>query len=68
MMNTGMPRCSADELIERLLHPLEIELFGIRAGRQYVSSYIVRLLADGFCEQRKCIRPMAGTPATMGGL
>ena len=59
VMHSRMPRGSRDELIVRLVHALEFEPFGIRAGRQHIDAHIVRLLSNCLIEQRNGI----GVPA-----
>jgi hypothetical protein len=68
MVNARVARRPANEPFERLLHAIEVELFGIRTGQHDVGSYIVRLCTDRFRKKSKCVRPLACAPRMLGDL
>src|SRR5262245_60685455 len=51
MMYARMPRRALGELVKRLLHAVEVELFGIGPGRHNIAANVVWLLADGLAKQ-----------------
>jgi hypothetical protein len=64
MVNSGVSRSTANELLESRFHAIKLVFLSIRASRHDVRLNIVRLLANSFVKKRERIIECTLTPQT----